>query len=131
MSSMLSSKSGDIAEQQAANLLLRKGLKILKRNYRAPRGEIDIVAEDQGTLVFVEVRLRTDISYGRPDESINRRKQQSIIRAAEHYLANGTSGNNNTNKPCRFDAVCLTPEVGQNEVFVMEWLRDAFRVEAY
>lgn len=128
MGPRVSAASGKVAERQAAKMLRQRGLKILKCNYRAPRGEIDIVADDGGTLVFVEVRLRSHTAFGRPDETINRRKQQSIIRAAEYYLASENNNCQNGDQPCRFDTICLSPAEDRNGEYTMEWLRDAFRV---
>ncbi len=105
--------SGAQAEEQAANYLMRHGLKIIERNYRCRGGEIDLVCHDGATLVFVEVRLRKNKSYGGAAASITLAKQQRLILAAGHYLAG---------KPlpdCRFDAVLFD---GQN----IEWIRNAF-----
>ncbi len=123
MSQRNSVKDGKTAENQAAKMLRSKGLKILRRNYNTPRGEIDIVADDQGTLVFAEVRLRTHTTFGGPKESINWQKRQSIDRAAQYYLATEKS----TNQPCRFDAICFSPAENKTGTYTMEWLRDAFR----
>ena len=129
MASLVKAKDGEAAEQVAAKMLRKEGLKILHRNYRAPRGEIDIIADDQGTLVFAEVRLRTHTNFGRPDETITWRKQQSIVRAAEHYLATEQDQNQHESQPCRFDAICLSPADDKRGNYTMEWLRDAFRLD--
>lgn len=128
MARKVSAANGKAAEQHAAKMLRKEGLKILQRNYLAPRGEIDIIADDAGTLVFAEVRLRTHTSFGRPDESITWRKQQSIARAAEHYLASVQNHSPNGDRPCRFDAICLSPAEDKSGKYTMEWLRDAFRL---
>ena len=103
---------GKNAEQTAAIFLQNQGLRIIAQNYHCRRGEIDIIAEDGGTLVFVEVRQRRKL----PDaaESINARKQAKLTAAAAHYLARGDS------RPCRFDAVLVD---SRNEV---RWLQAAF-----
>lgn len=120
---------GDDAEHQAANYLRRQGLKILDCNYRTRRGEIDIIADDNGTLVFAEVRLRRDHRFGRGLETVDRRKQQRLIRAAEQYLLTGTGGQQ---PPCRFDVLDLAPETKSRDIenrnqYRVEWLQDAFR----
>lgn len=104
---------GSEAEAQAADYLMRHGLIILARNYRCRGGEIDLVCRDGTTLVFVEVRLRTNRGYGGAAESITAAKQRRVVLAARHYLAG---------KPqpvCRFDAVLLD---GAN----IDWIRNAF-----
>ena len=104
---------GARAEEQAARFLAGRGLKILARNYRCRGGEIDLVCRDGATLVFVEVRLRTNRDFGGAAASITPAKQRRIVLAASHYLAG---------KPlpaCRFDAVLLD---GAD----IDWIRNAF-----
>lgn len=117
---------GADAERAAETFLRRHGLRILARNYRTARGEIDIIADDGGILAFVEVRMRSGSAFGGADESIDRRKRQRIIAAARHFLANGPSA-----EPlCRFDAMLLTPPAAPDEDgYTVEWLRDAFRAD--
>ncbi|MGE3298157.1 MAG: YraN family protein [Porticoccaceae bacterium] len=117
---------GADAERAAETFLRRHGLRILARNYRTPRGEIDIIADDGGVLAFVEVRMRSGSVFGGAEESIDRRKRQRIIAAARHFLANGPSA-----EPlCRFDAMLLTPPAPPaEEGYAVEWLRDAFRAD--
>lgn len=86
----------------------------MARNYRCRMGEIDLILEDRGTLVFVEVRLRSNAGFGGAAASITARKQDRLIRAAQHYLQQLR-----VLPPCRFDAVLL--DGGR-----MEWIRDAF-----
>lgn len=113
------------AERAAEAYLSRHGLRILARNYRTPRGEIDIVADENGTLVFVEVRMRSGSAFGGAEESIDRRKRQRIVAAARHFLANGPAAE----PPCRFDAMMLTPTPQNPDGYAVEWLRDAFSVD--
>jgi len=104
---------GARAEEQAARFLAGRGLKILARNYRCRGGEIDLVCRDGATLVFVEVRLRTNRDFGGAAASITPAKQRRIALAANHYLAG---------KPlpaCRFDAVLL-------DGTRIDWIRNAF-----
>ncbi len=114
--------AGQAGEAFARDYLRKQGLAILETNYATRRGEIDIVADDDGTLVFVEVRLRGDSRYGHSAETIDLRKQRRLIRAAEQYLLERIKG---PTPPCRFDAVAI--EKGQS--YRVEWLRDAFRPE--
>jgi putative endonuclease len=78
--------TGRHAERLAAELLEARGLRIVVRNWRRPEGEIDLIADDQGTCVFVEVRSRTGEDRGHPLESITARKRAQVIRAARLYL---------------------------------------------
>lgn len=106
-------EKGREAEARAARYLERQGLKVLTRNYRCRGGEIDLVCRDGETLVFVEVRLRSNRNFGGAAASITAAKQRRIALAARHYLAG---------KPlpaCRFDAVLLDGET-------IDWIRSAF-----
>ncbi|HAD10285.1 MAG TPA: YraN family protein [Porticoccaceae bacterium] len=121
---MAPGKTADLgakAEQLACKLLRSHGLKIKARNYRTRRGEVDIIAEDGETLVFVEVRLRSNARFGGARESITPRKQQRIILASQHYLQQ-EDGNS---RPCRFDTICLDRKTGASSSNA-EWIKDAF-----
>ena len=101
--------TGRRAEELAVNLLLGLGLRIVARNWRRPEGELDLVAEDAGTCVFVEVRSRTGTNQGHPLESITARKRAQIIRAARLYLDSEPA----QASAYRFDVVGVTfPEEG-------------------
>jgi putative endonuclease len=78
--------TGRRAEELAAAALERLGFRILARNWRRPEGELDLIADDQGTCVFVEVRSRTGLEQGDPLESITPRKRARVIRAARLFL---------------------------------------------
>jgi putative endonuclease len=78
--------TGRSAEDLAVSLLEGRGYRIVARNWRRPEGEIDVVAEDGGVCVFVEVRSRTGEEFGHPLESVNARKRGRIVRAARLYL---------------------------------------------
>ena len=77
---------GQRGERLAARLLEELGLEILARNYRARRGEIDLVARDEETLCFVEVKTRRRAGRGRPGEAVGPGKQRALVRAAQQYL---------------------------------------------
>jgi len=94
---------GAAGEALAANWLARKGLRILTRNYRCRGGEVDIVAEDHGELVFVEVRTRRLGGLVGPEESVTHRKQQRLVCAAEHYLQAAAAAD----RPWRIDLVAI------------------------
>ncbi len=82
----MSSDAGLKAEDMAAGYLKARGYKILDRRWACPMGELDIVASDSDTLVFVEVKARASCSYGSPLETVTRAKQQKVIKAALSYL---------------------------------------------
>lgn len=93
---------GAAAEALAADFLAARGLTIVARNYRCRGGEIDLIARDRETLVFVEVRLRSGGFFGGAGASITAIKRKRLERAAGHYLA--LIGRE---PPCRFDAILL------------------------
>ena len=94
---------GDAGEDLACEHLRRLGLRILARNYRCRAGEIDIVAEDRGTVVFVEVKERRGESHGSAVEAVTALKRLKVIRAARAYAAiHGL-----TDAPLRFDVVAI------------------------
>jgi putative endonuclease len=113
-------RAGEQAEQTAASFLQRQGLRLLHSNYRCRFGEIDLILQDGGTRVFAEVRLRSRDDFGGAAASIDARKQQKLILAAQHYLA-GVS----PQPPCRFDAVLLASADGTQGI---EWLKNAFQL---
>ncbi len=82
--------TGRRAEALAAAELERLGFRIIARNWRRPEGELDLVADDGGLCVFVEVRSRTGVEQGDPLESITPRKRAQVIRAARLFLDSET-----------------------------------------
>lgn len=78
--------TGLAAESLAAAHLEARGYRILARNWRRPQGELDLVADDGGTCVFVEVRSRTGEEHGHPLETVDARKRARVVRAARLYL---------------------------------------------
>jgi putative endonuclease len=110
------SNRGQAGEDIAAEFLGREGLAILHRNFRCRFGEIDLIARDGDTIVFVEVRMRGRGDFGGAAESITARKRGRLIKAAGFYLA----GQPRTPR-CRFDAILLSSPDGR-----VEWIRDAF-----
>lgn len=95
-------ETGRAAEEQAAALLIKNGMTIVERNFRAKVGEIDLVARDKDEIVFVEVRARASSSFGGAAASVGGAKRRKLIKAAQLWLqARSWSG------PCRFDVVAL------------------------
>jgi len=79
---------GKAGESLAVDYIIKMGFKILKQNWRYSRfGEIDIIAQDDNTLVFIEVKARTSCNYGHPLESVNEKKLNKIKKLAEIYLS--------------------------------------------
>jgi putative endonuclease len=76
---------GERGEAAAWGFLLKKGFKILERNYRCPLGEIDVVARKDGRIVFVEIKTRSSRRFGAPEESVHAAKQKKMVRLAEWY----------------------------------------------
>lgn len=94
---------GAEAEARAAELLQRKGYRVVDRNWTCRGGEIDLVCDDGGTLVFVEVRARKDDRHGTPLETVVDLKRRRLIRAAELYL----TAKQLHDRACRFDVVAI------------------------
>src|SRR5512133_2228070 len=101
-------RTGKHGEDLAVAWLAGAGYRIIERNYRCPFGEIDIVAEEGGTLVFVEVKSRRSSAFGAPELAVGPEKQRKISRISLHYLAE----RHLSDRPARFDvvAVKLRPE---------------------
>lgn len=106
--------AGKEAENHAAAFLQNHGLRLVARNFRCRMGEIDLIMEHAGTLVFVEVRMRRSENFGGAAASITGHKQRKLIHAAQHYLQQQTK-----QPPCRFDALLL-------DGHKIEWIKDAF-----
>lgn len=106
---------GEQAEALAADFLRGEGLRITARNYRSRYGEIDLIAREGATVVFVEVRSRASDAYGGAAASITAAKRGKLLKTARHYLAGITPP-----PPCRFDAVLITGEPPR-----IEWIRNA------
>jgi putative endonuclease len=115
-------QTGREAEQCARRYLERRGLRHLTGNYRCRQGELDLVMVEGNTLVFVEVRYRSDARFGTGAESVNVHKQRRLIYAAQHYLQRHPRL---ADRPCRFDVVAIGPA---NRDGAVEWIRNAFEV---
>lgn len=107
-------------EQIALRYLKKQGLKPIMQNYHCRLGEIDLVMEDNDTLVFVEVRFRRNLHYGNGIESITHSKIQRIMKTAEHYLMRYQE----KNRCVRFDAI------GIDASHKIQWIKSAFTPES-
>jgi putative endonuclease len=113
---------GQRGEDVAARHLELHGLTLLERNYRCRGGEIDLVMLDGGTLVLVEVRLRSSGQFGGAAASVGPRKQRRFALAARHLMLTRPDLRA---LPVRFDVVALDGAGGSARI---EWIRDAFRI---
>lgn len=106
---------GARAEDLCAGLLRAAGLRLLERNWRCRLGEIDLIAEERGTLVFAEVRLRAPGRFGGAAESVTAAKRARLIAAARLYLMRRPE------TPCRFDVFLIDGAPRH-----VQWIRNAF-----
>jgi len=119
LSSMNRRKWGKAGEDLAASFLEQSGLKVLERNFRFERGEIDLIAEEGEELVFVEVKARRSSIFGAPEDAVTEKKQEQVHAVAEGYLFM----HDIDNRPCRFDIVAIEYRHGTAEI---RHIRDAF-----
>lgn len=112
-------KLGQKAEEQACIYLQQQGLKLIKRNFRCSLGEIDLIMYHQQWIIFVEVRYRHNLLFGNAIESVNKVKQQRLIRTAFYFLQQQRW---TQSLSYRFDIV------GVNGVLNLDWIQDAFGV---
>lgn len=110
---------GAAAEDHALHYLQREGLRLKTRNFRIRRGEIDLIMEDNGEIVFVEVRARQSGRFGDGIDSITAAKRRRLIAAAKAWLQR------RRDEPMtRFDVIAVEPNSHQ-----VEWFRDAFHAD--
>ena len=112
------------AEKQAAHWLTEQGLIVVARNFRCRQGEIDLIMQDGDTLVFTEVRWRSNPSHGGALASVDHHKQRRLILAARHYLGRHPQYHD---RPCRFDVVGMEPD--NNNTVRYQWIQNAFYSE--
>lgn len=106
---------GQHYEEIGLRYLLDHGLILVVRNYKCKWGELDLVMDDQGTLVVVEVRYRKNDLYGSALESVTTTKQARVIAATKHYIVT-----KNINQSIRFDVLAITGESSP------DWIKNAF-----
>jgi putative endonuclease len=112
---------GKTGEDLACRELERRGYAILARRYRLRMGEIDIVARDGETIVFVEVKAREGRAFGGAAEAVTATKRRRIVALASHYLTR----HHLSNRPCRFDVVSIQMEAEQPVIEVVQSAFDA------
>ena len=114
-------KAGMQGQQVAEAYLANKGYKILERNYRIRIGEVDLIAQYENYVVFIEVKTRSGVKYGYPREAVGAAKQQRIVQTAMHYIsAKGLNSND-----FRFDVIEVYTHNGEARV---EHIENAFDV---
>ncbi len=117
---MASRSLGVIGEELAFHFLSARGYKVLLKNFECPLGEIDLIAKESGSLVFIEVKSRSSLDMGFPAEAVTFRKQTQIVNTARYYLKRyGIQ-----EVPCRFDVVSVL--LLKDKEPEIELIRDAF-----
>lgn len=114
--------AGATAEQLAGDYLARRGLRLVERNFRCTRGEIDLIMRDGKELVFIEVRARSSSRFGDGAESVNYRKQDKLQLAAAIFLQRNPKL---AQLPCRFDVVSVSLKKVPPGI---EWIPNAFQL---
>ncbi|WP_223608365.1 YraN family protein [Chryseobacterium sp. OSA05B] len=110
---------GKIAEDLAAEYLQKKGYKVLTRNFRFQKAEIDIIAEKEDLIIIIEVKARSTDAFMLPQEAVTKTKIKSIVTAANHYLEEF-----NRNNEVRFDIISVLPD--EQKKLTIEHITDAF-----
>lgn len=118
-------KSGNKAETFACKFLSRKGYKIISRNYRTKFGEIDIIAQDEDILCFVEVKYRKNSDFGNPEDFVDFRKQKKLLKTAKIYLAQKRISEVNI----RFDIIGLVSD--SKNKYIAKLIKNAFEDDNY
>lgn len=110
---------GKIAEDLAAEYLQKNGYKVLTRNFRFQKAEIDIIAEKEELIIIIEVKARSTDAFMLPQEAVTKTKIKSIVTAANHYLEEF-----NRNNEVRFDIISVLPD--EKKKLTIEHITDAF-----
>ncbi|AZA91655.1 Uncharacterised protein family UPF0102 [Chryseobacterium nakagawai] len=111
---------GKIAEDMTADYLQKNGYKILARNFRFQKAEIDIIAEKDELIIIVEVKARSTDFFILPQEAVTKTKIRSIVQAANHYLEEFNKQNE-----VRFDIISVLPD--ENKNLIINHISDAFQ----
>ncbi len=111
---------GNDAETVAEKYLAEQGLHFISRNYYCKAGEIDLLMQESDTLVFVEVRFRSNPFFGSAAESITAKKIQRIRKSAEHFLLTNPHFEQLYK---RFDVLAISAQPSEDEIL---WIKDAF-----
>ena len=109
---------GKKGEQLAVDYLIRKGYTIVQRNYRFQKAEVDIIAQLKDTLAIVEVKTRSTVDFGNPQDFVKPKQIQRLVKAVDEYV-----NANNLDVEVRFDIIAI---VRQDKGFTIEHLENAF-----
>jgi putative endonuclease len=107
---------GKQSEQQACEYLIKQGLTVIEKNFQSRCGELDLIMQDNGVVVIVEVRYRKSNHFGGALESITSKKQARIMATTQYFMMI-----NKVDKPIRFDVVAMTGDKS------IHWIKDAFQ----
>ena len=119
---MSTKQDGDRGEALAAEYLEARGCRIVEKEWRCRLGEIDLIAEQEGTILFVEVKLRTNLRYGMPREYVTAKKQEKLRAAALLYLSM-----HGLDVPARFDVAEVYTDVRRSARSTrIEYIENAF-----
>ena len=99
---MTNQELGEFGEDYALNYLLKKGFRLIEKNYRFKRNEVDLICKDKDKFVFIEVKTRKTAEIGEPWKAVTKSKQKQIIKCANHFLIE-----NNIEQESRFDIVSI------------------------
>lgn len=113
---MSTRKTGSLREEEAGRFLEQAGIRILEKNFRSRRGEIDLVGHDGEFLVFFEVKYRSGPGCGSPEEAVGALKQHKICRASDYYRYLHNIGDD---APVRYDVIAMTDRE-------IKWFKNAF-----
>ncbi|MZG30409.1 MAG: YraN family protein [Nitrospinae bacterium] len=113
---------GQEGESAALDFLKKKSYRILEKNFRSKLGEIDIIADHKGVIVFIEVKARSNHEYGHPFIALTPTKQKKIIQTAQSFL----SQKRIVDKPVRFDVIAMTMD--PSNTWKIELLENAFQL---
>ncbi len=119
----MSINKGKVREQEAKKFLLDQGLKLISSNFYSRWGEIDLIMQHHSELVFIEVRERNHTQYGDAIESINKAKQNRIIKTSKHFLSENKRFQNSA---CRYDVIAYSPSNKHD----IQWVQDAFCLDS-
>ena len=111
---------GRWAEIKSLNYLKKRGLKFISKNFHGPGGEIDLIMRENNTIVFIEVKCRSNNEFYHPVEAIDKNKCKRITCTGEYFLLN----NKLNDSECRFDVILIT---GNKQIHEIEWIKNAFQ----